>query len=139
MKQKKSLVAILSYLAAAIFIFNGICKILNILPDFDFMEKMNFSKPGSTDHIPAIIVGILEIAGAIGLIIPTSRATVSFLMILLVVGAIGSEVGAGFQFTKVIAPAAVFVLLAAIAYYDNMIAAEEEEEEIEHRFDNVNQ
>ncbi len=137
MKQKKSLVAILAYIAAAIFVVNGICKILNILPDFDFMEKMNFSKPGSHNQTAAIIVGILEIAGAIGLTLQSSRATVSFLLILLVVGAIGSEIGAGFQITKVLLPAAVFVLLAAIAYYDNMIAAEEEEEAIEHRFDNA--
>ena len=139
MKQKKSLVSLLSYIAAAIFIINGVFKILNIFPEFDFMEKMNFSKPGATNMTAAIVVGILEIAGAIGLLIPSARATVSFLLILLVVGAIGSEVGAGFQVMKVLMPAAVFVLLAAIAYYDNMIAAEEEEEEIEHRFDNVKQ
>ena len=139
MKQKKSLVVILSYVAAAVFLFNGVCKIFNILPELDFLEKMNFSKPGSPDHTAAIILGIIEIAGVVGLVIASSRATVSFLLILLVVGAIGSEIGAGFQFTSVLIPSGVFVLLAAIAYYDNMIAAEEEEEEIEHRFDNVAQ
>ncbi len=139
MKQKKSLVVILSYIAAAIFILNGVFKILNLFPEFDFMEKMNFSKPGSYNQTAAIIVGILEIAGAIGLLIQSARATVSFLLILLVVGAIGSEIGADFHIMRVLMPAAVFVLLAAIAYYDNMIAAEEEEEEIEHRFDNVKQ
>ena len=147
MKQKKSLVSLLSYIAACLFIFNGICKVFHILygfeilPDMplDFMEKMDFTKPGATNFTPAIIVGIIEIAGAIGLLIPSSRATVSFLMILLVVGAIGSEIGAGFKLMTVILPAIAFVLLSAIAYYDNMIAAEEEEEQIEHRFDNAQQ
>jgi uncharacterized membrane protein len=129
MKSKKSLVLILSYLAATIFAFNGVCKIFNLFDMADFLSKMNFSDAAR------IIIGILEIAGAIGLIIPSSRATVSFLLILLVVGAIGSEIGAGFDLIKVIPPAAVFILLAMVAFYDNMIAAEEEEEAIEHRYD----
>ncbi|MEN9522300.1 MAG: DoxX-like family [Bacteroidota bacterium] len=131
MKSKKSLVIILAYIAAALFVFNGVCKIFNYFEMVDFLAKMNFSRTAS------IVIGILEIAGAVGLLIPSSRATVSFLLILLVVGAIGSEIGAGFDLLKLMPPAVVFVLLAAIAYYDNMIAAEEEEEEIEHRFDNV--
>jgi uncharacterized membrane protein YphA (DoxX/SURF4 family) len=129
MKSKKSLVVILSYIAAFIFIFNGVCKILNLFEMADFLARMNFSP------IATRIIAGLEIAGAIGLLIPSSRATVSFLLILLIVGAIGSEIGAGFDLEKILPAAAVFVLLAVIAFYDNMIAAEEEEEEIEHRFD----
>lgn len=126
---QKKILKVLVFIAAALFIVNGAAKIMQYSIMIDFLSKMNYNK------IAAIVIGVIEIGGAIGLMFKSSRFYISIFLILLMVGAIGSTIGAKMEFAKALWPAAVLVLLSAVAYYDNFIAAEEEEEEIEHRND----
>jgi putative oxidoreductase len=129
MNSKRKILKVLEILAAVLFIGNGLAKLIDYNLITDFLAKLNYNRTAT------VVIGLIEVFGAIGLLFKESRFYVSAFLILLMVGAIGSTVGAKMEFSKAVFPSAVLVLLAAIAYYDNFIAAEEEEEEIEHRND----
>ncbi len=131
MNTKRKILKVLEILAAVLFISHGVAKIAGLPYAVDYFAKLN------VNHTAAIIISVFEILGAIGLLFKSSRFYVSIFLILMMVGAIGSSIGARMEFSNALMPAAVLVLLATIAYYDNFIAAEEEEEEIEHRNDSV--
>jgi hypothetical protein len=126
MKSKKRLLNVLCIICALVFFGSGVAKLIQLPEITQFLMKLNYK--GQT---VMIILGIVEIIGAIGVFFSYTRFYTTILLIIIMVTAIGSQIGAGLELKTILIPSALFCLLSYIAYLDNSIAAQEEEEEIE--------
>jgi uncharacterized membrane protein YphA (DoxX/SURF4 family) len=106
---------ILQILLALLYIFSGVMKFL--MPYEKMTEGAYFKLP----HWFLLFIGVCEIVGAIGLVVPWATTInpgltplAAWLLVIIMIGAVVTSVPMGFQFA--IVPAVAGLLLAFVGY-----------------------
>ena len=119
----------LTVLVVIAFVVSGLSKILGLGYAELFVSRLSTSKGAS------IFIGAIEIIGGVGLIFPSSRFYVGTVMVLVMVGAVGSHFGGTQGYRGALLPGVLFLLISLLLYVDNTLAAEEEEEALDEEAD----
>ncbi len=110
-KTKRIVGWILAGLLGAAFIFFSIGKLTG-----NEETVKEFARLGYTSATFMLIIGILEAAGALGLLIPKLRILAALGLFIIMGGAVYSHIAAGDPLTSSI-PAAVLMLLLGLLVY----------------------
>ena len=92
---------------AALFLFAGVTKLIGLPAMVEHFQHWGF---------PAwfcYVIGVLEILGAVGLLVPRYAAEIASALIMLMIGALFTLLRAGESF---LAPLLVIVLLGAVTW-----------------------
>ena len=107
-KSKTIAVWVICVLLAALFAFAGVPKVMG-----DPRAVEGFAKAGFASWF-LLFIGLAEISGAVGLLIPKLRFWAASGLFIIMIGAVSTHVRAGDPPDKV-APAATALILTALA------------------------
>ena len=115
----KKVILILQILATIAFVMAGSMKVFTPYEDLVLMENMAWANDFSSTQI--ILIGILEILGGLGLIVPMALKRVNFLipsaasgLALIMIGAIITHIGRG---EPIIVNLVLLLLTLSVAFF----------------------
>jgi uncharacterized membrane protein YphA (DoxX/SURF4 family) len=88
-RNQSTLMWVLSVLLAALFVFAGVTKLIGVAEVVEGFERYGY--PGWF----RILIGLLELAGGIGLLIPKVALEVASFLIIVMLGAVFTELFLG--------------------------------------------